>query len=1091
MKNDVTDLAALKRPADDQQKPATEILWLIALYAIGTGYLLVYFPDPFALGPVTGRFPGAAFGIALLLAGGVATASATGVLASVPRRSVLAGSCAALVAAAIAMAWVGIPLGLRPGAFVVVGALGLIGAAVGMLHRTASVRGPTELVTGAVVVATTIATLTGQRAPEPLGSYLAAAVIPHVVIGIALLIPLRGKVRLASAATAIAALTALAVPMIEASATAAAVLVVAAAGALAYRVLGASVPRILAGAAVLVTVAQVAADARAAGSPWAASHAWDIAAALAALTLLLAPQRLRGRAGIAVALSGVAAVAIDVLTGGEIVRHLLEATLIVTTFVALSSASRGSLAGWLATAISGAVLVSVAVMDVFAALMGTHVHLVLGGVEFDGEVGLVWGLIGAAMTAMAAVPLFRSSIARRSVSAAVFVGVGLASVMLVVSALHQGIGMVAETDQPRVMAFAVAGRDALLGIYLITLVVIATSVVRSVLAPLSLITRTLERYRAGDTAARIAFRSTDELGRIASTIDGIADDMATMDGHRRDAEQRVRDSALRDDLTGLPSRALIRDRASQLAAAALRSGEPFALLLIDLDEFKTVNDTFGHDVGDDLLVEVAGRLAAAVRPSDTAARLAGDEFAVLLPGATADDALGVADRFRAALAQDIVVRSYPLHAAASVGVAVSPEHGSDPSDLWRRADIAMYAAKREEQGALVFDPRMDETSPERLTLLGELRSGIERGEIVLHYQPQIDLRSGRLAGVEALVRWQHPRRGLLQPGDFVPLAEKNGVIAALDVAVLQQAARQAAAWAARGIDVQVSANMSAKVLAQPRIGSIVEGILRASPVPRGRLTIEITEESLIADMERAQANIARLRGLGIRLSVDDFGAGQASFAYVRDLAVDELKIDQSFVRSMRDQKDDATIVRAIVALGHDLGRHVVAEGVEDASTLAMLRDFGCDVAQGYHTGRPMPVEALDVLLAAEGLRPVPSAADRPSVLVVEDAPSVRRLLSGIVERDGFEVGAAGTVAEAKAELLRRRFDVALLDVNLPDGLGIDVARWLALNEPKTQVAFITGFDPANLPKDVARYAVVQKPFAPEAVRSALRSLVAA
>jgi diguanylate cyclase (GGDEF)-like protein len=424
-------------------------------------------------------------------------------------------------------------------------------------------------------------------------------------------------------------------------------------------------------------------------------------------------------------------------------------------------------------------------------------------------------------------------------------------------------------------------------------------------------------------------------------------------------QRRLIRQALHDPLTGLPNRELFADRVGQAIRTADREMRPAALVLLDLDRFKDVNDTLGHHHGDQLLVEVGQRLFGALREADTVARLGGDEFAALLPGATAEGAGAVADKLRAALQQPLSIDGVALDLDASIGIAVYPEHGNDAAELLQHADVAMYVAKHAHLRFLVYDPAVDQHSPRRLALLGGLRRALERDELVLHYQPKADLRSGEIRSVEALVRWQHPDHGLLGPGEFIPLAERTGLIHPLTHWVLDAALDQAAQWQREGLLLSVAVNISTRCLLDPAFPEQVTDQLATWQIRPDRLVLEITESAVMADPARALEVLGRLHSLGVGLAVDDFGTGYSSMAYLKELPVDELKIDRSFVSQMATSPSDAVIVRSTIDLGHNLGLHVVAEGVETQHAWQELTALGCDIAQGYYLGRPMPAADLE------------------------------------------------------------------------------------------------------------------------------------
>jgi diguanylate cyclase (GGDEF)-like protein len=434
--------------------------------------------------------------------------------------------------------------------------------------------------------------------------------------------------------------------------------------------------------------------------------------------------------------------------------------------------------------------------------------------------------------------------------------------------------------------------------------------------------------------------------------------------------------ALHDALTGLPNRELFADRVGQAIRAADRELQPAALLLLDLDRFKDVNDTLGHHHGDQLLREVGTRLQGALRQVDTVARLGGDEFAVLVPGATAEGAAAVADKLRTALHAPLTLDGVTLDLDASIGIAVYPDHGNDTAELLQHADVAMYAAKQTHAGFMVYDPTVDQHSPRRLALLGGLRRALERNELVLHYQPKADLGTGRILGAEALVRWQHPDHGLLGPGEFIPLAERTGLIHPLTRWVLDTALRQASQWHRDGHQLSVAVNVSTRCLLDPSFPDQVAERLGAWQVPAGSLVLEVTESAVMADPARALDVLGRLHALGVRLAVDDFGTGYSSMAYLKALPVDELKVDRSFVGQMADSSSDAVIVRSTIDLGHNLGLRVVAEGVESQEAWQSLEALGCDTAQGYYLGRPMPAADLEHWLEQPAGHAPPNVRDQ-------------------------------------------------------------------------------------------------------------------
>jgi len=428
------------------------------------------------------------------------------------------------------------------------------------------------------------------------------------------------------------------------------------------------------------------------------------------------------------------------------------------------------------------------------------------------------------------------------------------------------------------------------------------------------------------------------------------------------AAERER-QALHDSLTGLPNRELLRRRAEK-AIVDRAPGELVAFVLLDLDHFKEINDTLGHHAGDELLVATGRRLLLAAPSGALVCRLGGDEFAVLMTGLDANDqALDTAAILLEALTVPYEVGGVRISVGGSAGVAVGPTHGEDPQTLLKCADIALYDAKKERGRCSLYRPEQDRHSPGRLSLLADLRRAVEADELVLHYQPVVDCASGRPVAVEALVRWAHPQLGLLGPEAFVSLAENTGLIAAVTDVVLEQALRHNAELRARGIDLTVALNISAREVTDLALIDRVSQALQRWLVPAYRVVLEVTETGIMSDPSRANTVLAGLRRLGLAVAVDDFGTGQTSLNYLKRLDVDELKIDRSFVTPMLSTRADETIVRSTIALAHDLGLTVVAEGVEDLQTWNRLQLLGCDYAQGYVFSRPLPFEELETCLA--------------------------------------------------------------------------------------------------------------------------------
>jgi diguanylate cyclase (GGDEF)-like protein/PAS domain S-box-containing protein len=433
----------------------------------------------------------------------------------------------------------------------------------------------------------------------------------------------------------------------------------------------------------------------------------------------------------------------------------------------------------------------------------------------------------------------------------------------------------------------------------------------------------------------------------------------------RQLSELNRHQSLHDSLTGLPNRVSFGQQVEHAISVADKDGSQLAVLLMDLDRFKEINDTLGHRYGDLLLVELARRLESVLRRSDTMARLGGDEFGILVRqlSESSIDLEQALDQILAALEHPFQVDGLPLHVEASIGVANFPAHGRDVDVLLQRADVAMYLAKETGAPHALYAPELDRHDAAGLTLLSELPRAMREGELVLHYQPKLDVKSGKLAGIEALVRWEHPTRGLIPPGAFVPAAEKTGLIEPLTRYVLDAALGQLAHWIGDGYGFKVAVNLSMRNLHDPELPGQVARLLRKWDTPRGRLTVEITESAIVSDPVRTAGVIRELKELGVDIAIDDFGTGYTSLSYLARLAITQLKIDRSFVHNMASDTDDAAIVRAIITLGHDLGLEVVAEGVETSATYDQLAVLGCDLVQGYWLSRPLPPAELIAWLA--------------------------------------------------------------------------------------------------------------------------------
>jgi diguanylate cyclase (GGDEF)-like protein len=439
----------------------------------------------------------------------------------------------------------------------------------------------------------------------------------------------------------------------------------------------------------------------------------------------------------------------------------------------------------------------------------------------------------------------------------------------------------------------------------------------------------------------------------------------------------LRHQATHDALTGLPNRALLYDRLQQAIYYSRRDGNPFALMVADLNGFKEINDTLGHQSGDHLLQQVGPRLKTVLRESDTIARLGGDEFGILLLSASVDDASRYALRLTEILEDPFALNKLNIQVGAGIGIALYPDHGQDPDTLVRHADVAMYQAKHNNRDFTLYAPDSDPHSVHRLTLMSELRESIERNELVLHYQPIMRFSDRRVFGVEALARWQHPKHGLIYPDDFIPLTEQTGLVKPLTHWVIREALHQCEHWHRRGIDLNMAINLSVRILHDRRLPELVGELLDETGLPPASIMFEITESAVMADPESVMATLHGLNSLGCQLAIDDFGTGFTSLAYLKKLPVNELKIDRTFVMGMIQDDNDAVLVRAIIDLAHNMGRRVVAEGVETLDIQNILEILGCDFAQGNYLSRPIPAHEFERWLSQSNLKPISNSNVTP------------------------------------------------------------------------------------------------------------------
>jgi diguanylate cyclase (GGDEF)-like protein len=474
---------------------------------------------------------------------------------------------------------------------------------------------------------------------------------------------------------------------------------------------------------------------------------------------------------------------------------------------------------------------------------------------------------------------------------------------------------------------------------------------RRVTTPIRELAVAAERLGGGDYATPMGgVDRHDEIGELAQSFESMRRNIAGK-------QQEILKLAYWDRLTGLPNRVQFRDAVQAAISHGEAAAAPLAVLMLDLDRFKHINDVLGYRFGDLVLTAVAERLVQqTLRDGDMVARLGDDEFAVLLPGADAQAAQAIAARVAASFDAALTLEEQTVDLGAGIGIACWPAHAAEADSLLSRAAVAMYAAKHASDGPLLYTPAIDSGSAETLSLLSELRHAVERGELRLFLQPKIAFFDGRVIGAEALVRWQHPVRGMVPPAQFIPFAERTGFVRQLTLWIFEEAVRRwDALCRATAAELRLSVNLSTRDLLDQELPDKLGAILRRHGVPAQAFCLEITESAIMDDPQRAEATLLRLSQLGFRLSIDDFGTGYSSLAYLKRLPVDELKIDRSFVMGMEDDQDDAKIVRSTIDLAHNLGLSVVAEGVETAAVWNHLHRLDCDEAQGYHMSKPLPV----------------------------------------------------------------------------------------------------------------------------------------
>ena len=475
---------------------------------------------------------------------------------------------------------------------------------------------------------------------------------------------------------------------------------------------------------------------------------------------------------------------------------------------------------------------------------------------------------------------------------------------------------------------------------------------RRITEPIKALALSAERLGAGDYSTPVQVTTRDEVRDLAQALEH-------MRGAVQARQAQVRQLAYWDALTGLPNRAQLREHLGQILQRAERDGRPCTVLILDLDRFKHINDVLGTACGDQVLQRIAQRLGELeLGEHDMLARLSGDEFALCLFDTQIDAAERLAWRLRSSLERPVVVQDQTVDVGAGIGIALFPQHGNDADGLLGRAEVAMYVAKNRQSGVQVYAPELDAASSQSLSLVSDLRQAVADNDLRMYLQPKIDLRSGRVIGAEALVRWQHPQRGMVQPMQFIPFAEQTGVIRELTTWMIQRCVRFQSALSATGLDLKFAVNLSTRDLMDNDLPNKLERLLAQHAVKPSALGLEITESGIMEDPQRALATVRRLYDMGFTMSIDDFGTGYSSLAYLKRLPLHELKIDRSFVSAMADDPTDMNIVRSTIDLAHNLGLRVVAEGVENAKIFDLLRSLGCDYAQGFGIAKPMPESAF-------------------------------------------------------------------------------------------------------------------------------------
>ncbi|MDL2354583.1 MAG: EAL domain-containing protein [Pseudomonadota bacterium] len=622
----------------------------------------------------------------------------------------------------------------------------------------------------------------------------------------------------------------------------------------------------------------------------------------------------------------------------------------------------------------------------------------------------------------------------------------------------------------------------------------AAFIARRVSVPLAHLSAAALQLAQGRRDVTVDASSNDEIGDLAKVFNTLSAALLT-------SEERLSRLAQIDPLTALANRAMLMDRLTQAVADARRRRECIVIAFIDLDGFKGVNDSLGHECGDLLLQTIARRLTGCVRASDTVARLGGDEFVILLPNQN-NAGQACAETFIAqqigklveAIGAPVPLAGSDVVVSCSIGVALFPQDGADADTLLKHADTAMYRAKElGKNGYQFFTAQLQRRANQQLELAASLRLALERDEFELHYQPQVSLRSGKVIGVEALLRWRHPEQGLVGPAHFIAFAEETGLIIPIGEWVLMRACAQNRHWQERGLAaIPVAVNVSAKQCAHPDLEAVVRRALEHSGLPAHLLELELTESISMADPEQSVPMMQRMKRIGVMLSIDDFGTGYSNMSYLRRFPIDRLKLDISFVRDITTDPSSLAIADAIIAMSHTLNIEVVAEGVETEGQLALLASRDCDIVQGYFFSKPLPVAQLEQLLH-EGRR-LPAAltgrpGDAPAILVLDDDALILDYLQLVLGGEGYTVYATADPLRAFELLACHETAVLLCDQRMPAMTGIEFVSRVRHMYPDTVRIMLSAYDDAQVTRQAINMGAVYKFIEKSADHAELREVV--